>query len=137
VIQSAALADDTPAAEVFLLDMGDPVRIVDLAKRYVSMHGLTPALDGEPNAPGGASVRIVFTGSRPGERLHEELVGEGEPISPSTHPDIFIWELPSPEQEFMLSVLKRLSSCSRRDQPDAIAQLVRNLSRGMEQPVHA
>lgn len=137
VIQSAALADSSPDAEVFLLDMGDPVLIVDLAKRYISMHGLTPAVENETSARDANAMHIVFTGSRPGERLHEELVGEGEPISPSNHPDIFVWELSTPEQQFMLSVLKRLSSCSRQDQPESIAQLVRNLSRGMEQPIAA
>lgn len=136
VIQSAALADATRGAEVFLLDMGDPVRIVELATRYISMHGLAPVLEGE-SAPASGSMHITFTGTRPGERLHEELVGEGEPISPSNHPDIFVWELPTPEPDFMIHVLKRLSSASGRDQPEAVAQLVRNLSRGAEQPVHA
>lgn len=141
VIQSAALADapprSTPGAEVFLLDMGDPVRIVDLAMRFITMHGLAPVLEGERDGAASASMRIVFTGARPGERLHEELVGEGEPISPSGHPDIFLWELPSPEDGFMLNVLKRLSSVSREDRPEAVAQLVRSLSRGAPEPVHA
>ena len=69
--------------DVFVLDMGDPVKILDLAQRFVALNGFEPRLSGEtPKAPeqgapavrlAGREIDIVFTGSRPGEKLHEEL----------------------------------------------------------------
>lgn len=59
--------------EIFILDMGSPVRIVDLVNEMVRMHGLVPGQD----------IEIKFTGTRPGEKLHEELAEEDEDLSPS------------------------------------------------------
>ena len=132
VIQSATLADKASGSEVFLLDMGDPVRILDLAKRYITMHGLEPVLEREPASIHLGSVRIAITGVRPGEKMHEELAGEGAPIRPSGHPDIFVWELPAPDPVFVQHMLDRLSGATWRDRPSALAQLIRTLSRGCE-----
>ncbi len=134
VIQSAALVDKADGSEVFLLDMGDPVRIVDLAERFVAMHGLQP-VQGEDAAPvDEGSIRIVLTGVRPGEKMHEELASEGAPIRPSVHPEIFVWELAAPNPVFVRHMLNRLSSANWQDRPPALAQLIRTLSRGCEQP---
>jgi FlaA1/EpsC-like NDP-sugar epimerase len=54
--------------EVFVLDMGDPVRIVDLAHNMIRLAGYEPERD----------IAIEFTGPRPGEKLHEELIAESE-----------------------------------------------------------
>jgi FlaA1/EpsC-like NDP-sugar epimerase len=64
--------------EVFVLDMGEPVKIVDLAKNLIRLSGKELGVDAE----------IVFTGLRPGEKLHEELVVEGEDVSGTTHPKV-------------------------------------------------
>ncbi len=64
--------------EIFLLDMGHPVKIVDLAKNLIRLSGLDPERD----------VPIVFTGLRPGEKLFEELRLDGEGIKPTSHPKI-------------------------------------------------
>jgi FlaA1/EpsC-like NDP-sugar epimerase len=58
--------------------MGEPVRIVDLAKNLIRLSGRELGVDAE----------IVFTGLRPGEKLHEELVVEGEDVSGTTHPKV-------------------------------------------------
>lgn len=139
VIQSAALVDEQTSAEVFLLDMGEPVHIVDLAQRFISMHALTPIIEpGEATASKHAgTMQIVFTGPRPGEKMHEELAGEGAPIRPSEHPDIFIWELPPPDPAFVQHMLNRLSATSWQDRPAALAQLIRTLSRGSDAVVAA
>jgi hypothetical protein len=66
-----------PGGDVFVLDMGEPVRIVDLAAKMVRLNGLTPVLAGE-RAEGQAlqagEIEITFTGLRPGEKLYEELL---------------------------------------------------------------
>jgi len=68
--------------EIFLLDMGEPVRIVDLARELITLSGLRP----------GEDIDIHFTGIRPGEKLFEELSIRGEDIAPTPHPKIGIWK---------------------------------------------
>lgn len=80
VIQSAALTRE--GGEVFLLDMGQPIRILELAHRFVELQGLKPGRD----------VAIEITGIRPGEKLYEELAYESEEMMPTIHPSIRIWK---------------------------------------------
>lgn len=80
VIQAGAMAS---GGEVFLLDMGEPVKICDLAKRMVELSGLTIKDSKNPNG----DIEIVFTGLRPGEKLYEELLIGGSSIRTS-HPSI-------------------------------------------------
>jgi FlaA1/EpsC-like NDP-sugar epimerase len=75
VLQSAAQGK---GGEIFLLDMGKPVRILDLARQLIALSGQIPNQD----------IRIEFTGLRPGEKLFEELCYEGENIIPTRHPKI-------------------------------------------------
>lgn len=80
VIQAGAMAK---GGDVFVLDMGEPVRIVDLARTMIAMHGLT---ERSPQNPRG-DIDIQFVGLFPGEKLHEELLTEGV-VFPSEHPRI-------------------------------------------------
>lgn len=64
--------------DVFILDMGDPIKIIDLAHQMIRLSGLTPEVD----------VKIKFTGLRPGEKLFEELWAEGEEPQPTDNPGI-------------------------------------------------
>lgn len=75
VLQAATLGK---RGELFLLDMGDPIRIVELAKDLIRLHGLMPGQD----------IAIEFTGIRPGEKLHEELLYASEELTPTIHPKI-------------------------------------------------
>jgi FlaA1/EpsC-like NDP-sugar epimerase len=75
VLQATALAE---GGEVFVLDMGEPVRIVDLAERMVRLSGRRV----------GADIDVVVTGARPGEKLHEELHTADEAVTPTIHPSI-------------------------------------------------
>ena len=75
ILQAGAMAS---GGEVFVLDMGKPVRIVDLAKNMIRLSGKELGIDAE----------IVYTGLRPGEKLHEELVVEGEDVIHTPHPKV-------------------------------------------------
>lgn len=75
ILQAGAMGE---GGEVFVLDMGKPVRIYDLAANMVRLAGKELGVDAE----------IVFNGLRPGEKLHEELVLEGEDVTRTTHPKV-------------------------------------------------
>jgi FlaA1/EpsC-like NDP-sugar epimerase len=70
--------------EVFELDMGQPVKIVDLANDFIRLSGLTPGRD----------IDIQFTGMRPGEKLFEELYLHSETVEPTSHPKVFCLKKP-------------------------------------------
>ena len=75
VLQAGAMGS---GGEVFLLDMGQPVKIVDLARNLIELSGFRPADD----------IEIVYTGLRPGEKLHEELYHLGEQWQATSHAKI-------------------------------------------------
>jgi hypothetical protein len=80
VIQAGALAS---GGEVFVLDMGEPVKIMDLAKRMVELSGLTIKSADQPNG----DIEIEIMGLRPGEKLYEELL-IGDNPEKTVHPRI-------------------------------------------------
>jgi FlaA1/EpsC-like NDP-sugar epimerase len=83
VLQAATMGN---GGEIFVLDMGEPVKIVDLAKELITLSGFRP----------GEDIEIVFTGTRPGEKLFEELSIEGEDMVTTRHPKISIWKKNQP-----------------------------------------
>lgn len=136
VIQSAALLDETcSAGEVFVLDMGAPVRVLDVACRFIAMHGLTPGLPGADMAAdfehlvtgGTGIVPIVFVGARPGEKIFEELAYDAEAMRPTRHPAIHVWELPKPEPDQVAEILALLDPAARSRSAPAIARAIRRL----------
>ena len=80
VMQAGAMANN---AEVFVLDMGKPMRIYDLAKRMIELSGFQPRDADHPNG----DIEIVFSGLRPGEKMYEELSINGH-LEPTLHPKI-------------------------------------------------
>lgn len=85
VLQASAMStENAERAEVFILDMGDPVKIYDLAKRMVKLSGLTLKDDADPQG----DIEIKITGLRPGEKLFEELTLESS-LMETEHPRIF------------------------------------------------
>lgn len=80
VLQSGAMAK---GGDVFVLDMGEPIKIIDLAYKMIHLSGLTPIDNENPDG----DIRIEFTGLRPGEKLYEELL-IGTDVIQSEHPRI-------------------------------------------------
>ena len=79
VIQAGAMGH---GGEVFVLDMGEPVKIMDLAKRMITLSGLKVKDQNNPNG----DIEIVIAGLRPGEKLYEELIIDGDNIEKTQHP---------------------------------------------------
>jgi len=77
VLQAGAYAE---GGEIFILDMGKPVKIYQLAKDLIQLSGLTPDVD----------IKIEFTGLRPGEKLYEEVLMSEEGLCKTAHDKIFI-----------------------------------------------
>ncbi|HEX2269061.1 MAG TPA: nucleoside-diphosphate sugar epimerase/dehydratase [Pyrinomonadaceae bacterium] len=96
VLQAGAMGS---GGEIFVLDMGKPVRILDLAQAAISLSGLRPFSD----------IDIVFTGIRSGEKLFEELELTEEHISKTRHPKIFIGKINAYPEEMMRHALNRLA----------------------------
>lgn len=102
VLQAGALGS---GGEIFVLDMGEPIRIVDLARATIRLSGLSPDVD----------IDIVFTGMRPGEKLEEELQTGSERLIKTEHSKIFIGQIEpvaAHEIERALAVAEELSSVS-------------------------
>jgi FlaA1/EpsC-like NDP-sugar epimerase len=99
VIQAGAMAK---GGDVFVLDMGEPVRIVELARTLLAMSGMT---EKTPQNPGG-DIEVKFVGLFPGEKLHEELLTEGT-VFPSEHPRIMRMK----ENALRPSVLETCITC--------------------------
>ena len=77
ILQAAVMGQ---GGEIYILKMGKPVRIVDLANEVIQLNGFEPGKD----------IEIVYTGLRPGEKLYEELITEGEGIVPTSHEKIMV-----------------------------------------------
>jgi FlaA1/EpsC-like NDP-sugar epimerase len=137
VIQSAALVDlNSSCGEVFLLNMGEPVRVLDMAQRFIHAHGLEPALPGSMPL-GVGHIGIIFTGARPGEKLHEELAFDSEAMRPTRHPDILIWELAPPSEGVVEAIVRQLSPRQRHADARQLAMQVRRCIPEAAQPVAA
>lgn len=96
VLQASAIGR---GGEIFILDMGEPVNILDLAKDTITLSGLKPNED----------IDIVFTGIRPGEKLFEELENSEEQMIQTQHPKIFIGRLAAYPAQKLEHALNRLS----------------------------
>lgn len=116
VIQAGSMAK---GGDVFVLDMGKPVKIVDLADRMVRLSGLTPFISGQ----GEGDIEITFTKLRPGEKLYEELL-----ITEDAHPTAHLRIQTASEQHLPLATLSPLlaqlmDACIAQDIPRLSALL--------------
>lgn len=97
VLQASTMGN---GGEIFVLNMGEPVKIVDLARRMILLSGLEPDKD----------IQVAFTGLRPGEKLFEEIRLEGEGIKPTPHEQIWVFEGGQPSFEHVRDWLEELST---------------------------
>ncbi len=120
VIQAGSLGKK---GEIFLLDMGDPVKIVDLARNFIELSGLVPDKD----------VTIEFTGLRPGEKLDEELLIAGERGVRSTkYSKIFVAEALSTDWSQLETSVRDLKDAAHAGDTGAIHRILRSLSIGYQ-----
>jgi FlaA1/EpsC-like NDP-sugar epimerase len=104
VLQAAGLGQN---GALYLLDMGDPVRILDLANDLIRLSGLEPDID----------VPVVVTGARPGEKLFEELLTKGEGINPTEHEKIFVIQTTCPQEVDLDTALEALFAAAHDRDP--------------------
>lgn len=114
VLQAGAMGR---GSEIYVLDMGEPVKIVDLAHNMITLSGLRP----------GEDIEIVFTGTRPGEKLFEELLLDGEHVSATTHPKIGIWQSRSADWAATGPKISELIESADVAAPDQIRQMLKDI----------
>lgn len=124
VIQASAMAR---GGDVFLLDMGQPVKIMDLAQRIAALSGLRPYREDETGAEGDIAIRI--TGLRPGEKLYEELL-IGTDAQSTQHPKIMTAKETFPTLDVLAPILDLLDRASEAGDLRAIEKILREAGTG-------
>jgi FlaA1/EpsC-like NDP-sugar epimerase len=124
VMQSAAMGE---GGEIFVLDMGEPIRIVDLARDLITLSGFEPDKD----------IRIVYTGLRPGEKLFEELSFDGEKMEKTHHPKIFIGKLAPVQLEYIYQCLQKLDAVMNESVGDAIRRVLKEIVPEFQQVIES
>jgi FlaA1/EpsC-like NDP-sugar epimerase len=114
VLQAATMGQ---GGEIFVLDMGEPVKIVDLAKELITLSGFRP----------GEDIEIVFIGQRPGEKLFEELSIAGEDMIATRHPKIAAWKNITKDRETLRAEIDKLVNIAQAQDYDKIVALVKQL----------
>jgi FlaA1/EpsC-like NDP-sugar epimerase len=113
---SHALGRGQSDVSVYVLNMGQPVRIVDLAERMIRLSGLEPGRD----------IDIVFTGMRPGERLNEILLGHGEPSAEIGIAGVVAAKVTPPSLDNMRAWLNALETGVARDERSVVYDVLRD-----------
>nr|WP_288248041.1 nucleoside-diphosphate sugar epimerase/dehydratase [uncultured Romboutsia sp.] len=114
VIQAGAMAK---GGEIFVLNMGESVKIVDLAKNLISLSGFEPDVD----------IKIEFSGLRPGEKLYEELLMDEEGLKQTNHNKIFIGKPININIEKLEKDLKLLKLAVENEEAEAIEYIMKSL----------
>ena len=120
VLQGAALSIGNPvddAGKIYVLDMGKPIKIVDLARQVIRLAGLRPDKD----------IAITFTGLRPGEKLNEELFHDKEPLLQTPHPGLKLAAPRTVNHELLSRGLDELADKARSRDKAAVLSLLQRL----------
>lgn len=121
VMQAGAMAS---GGEIFVLDMGDPVKIDDLARNMIRLSGFEPDVD----------IDIVYTGLRPGEKLFEELLMAEEGLKVTDHNKIFIGKPQEFDREEIFSQLEELKLASDDEDIQRVISLIKKLVDSYRKP---
>ncbi len=114
VLQAATMGK---GGEIFVLDMGEPVKIVDLARELIILSGFRPSED----------IQIEFTGTRPGEKLFEELSITGEDMLTTRHPKIGIWKNIPMDREKLRAGMNELINIAQSQDHNQIVNKIKEL----------
>jgi len=114
VLMAGAIGE---GGELFLLQMGQPVRIIDLANNMIELSGLKPGKD----------IKVVYTGLRPGEKLHEDLRNESEDALPTTNEKIMVLTGVEPLSSADFSAVDTLETSTRAGNLDEALTHLRHL----------
>ena len=123
VIQSGAMAK---GGDVFILDMGEPVKIVDLAKNLIQLSGLSVKDENNPKG----DIEITYTGLRPGEKLYEELLIGGDNVRKTEHSRIMTAEEYYLPFDQLSSVLVQLEQACKHGDYISIREILLNVPIG-------
>jgi FlaA1/EpsC-like NDP-sugar epimerase len=116
VLQAAALAR---GGEVFTLEMGEPVNILELAYRLIRLSGRVPGRD----------IAVEVVGARPGEKQHEELVDDDEAPTSTGHPGIVVTVPPPPDPAALRRHLREMESLARDGRHAELGECIRGAAR--------
>jgi FlaA1/EpsC-like NDP-sugar epimerase len=113
VLQAGLMGGAKGGGEIFVMDMGDPVRIVDLANDLIHLSGLAEG-----------DIRIVYTGLRPGEKLHEELLAANENTYPTPHQKLRIAQARQVDEQWLAGLVAWLDKITVLNDQEVRDQLI-------------
>lgn len=122
VLQAAALAE---GGEVFTLEMGEPVNILEMAKRIIRLSGRVPGKD----------VQISIIGARPGEKLVEDVLDPEEELLSRVHPDIMVSRPSAPDRSALRAVIGTLDQMVREGRTGDLADHLKVVAQGFPVPL--
>jgi FlaA1/EpsC-like NDP-sugar epimerase len=114
ILQAGAMGE---GREIFILDMGTPVKIDDMARDLIRLSGFEPDID----------IKIEYIGLRPGEKLYEELITDGEDVLPTTHEKIMVLEGTTHNAQLLNGKIHELVTLARNQDSGKIRMKLREI----------
>ena len=114
ILQAGAMGN---GGEIFILDMGTPIKIADMARDLIRLSGFEPEVD----------IKIEYIGMRPGEKLYEELITDGENIVPTRHEKIMVLKGIECDLELLNGKTDELAQLGKDQQGDGIKSKLREI----------